>query len=485
MKEIPLTLGFADILLKPQFSDIRSRYSDEISLDTHFARGMPELRLPIVSANMDTVTEGSMAEAMALSGGLGIIHRNFSIQQQTHEVRIVKERTRIIEEHPPTLNELATIQDALGLLQSSNRGYVIVHTGESFNGSFSGIATTRDFLAKPVDMPISAVMTPNQQERLITVPQGTTLEQAALLMRQMRVEKVPVINEAGLLIGVYSLKDYDLQQLLPSAAIDNQGRLMVGAAIGVSNQEMEVERAHALIDAGVDALVLDIAHGHHQYIREMLYRLKVIEKISTPIIAGNVATAEGTEFLVDEGADGVKIGIGPGLTCETRDIAGTGVGQVSAILDAVEAMQKKQEQVPIIADGGIRKPHDIDVALGAGADTVMIGSLFAGTEESPGETVVIDGHRFKEVRGMASKRAQQTRSELGATTTDSKRYVPEGRVTRVPHRGDVTEILEEYAGGLRSAMSYSGSHTIREFHQKAELRRVTPAAANEQKRPLG
>ncbi|MFN8372732.1 MAG: IMP dehydrogenase [Anaerolineae bacterium] len=311
---------------------------------------------------------------------------------------------------------------------------------------------------------------------------GTTLEGAITEMRKHRVEKMPVIEDGNRLVGVYTTKDYQYYDQYPQASLDSKGRLLVAAAIGV--QEGDITRALALIAAEVDVLVLDIAHGELDYTQDVLRRLKIIESVNTPIIAGNVATVEGAKYVRDSGADGVKVGVGPGYVCETRDVAGVGVPQITAILNAAEAYKNDQERIPIIGDGGIRKPGDVAKAIGAGADTVMIGSLFAGTDESPGEPVDHEGILKKMVRGMASASALEKRVSLGATTTSVEDYAPEGRTTFTPYKGKASKVLKRLRGGLLSGMSYSNARTISEMHANAQFIIVRSPMLPEQRRPL-
>lgn len=473
-------LGFDDVLLMPQRSSIRSRYSGEIDTSAYVARGMPPIRIPIISSNMDTVTEWRMGTSMAFQGGFGILHRFMSVEGQVWQVRQVKERMRVIEEHPPAICADATIRDAQNLLKQRERGYVIVHEGAQFEGHFIGIATPRDFDAGQPDTPLREVMTP--RERLFTVPQGATLDEAVAEMHNHRVEKMPVIAPDGRLFGMYTMKDYKYYQMYPHASMDGRGRLMIGAAIGV--QSHEIERACALAAAEVDVLILDIAHGELDYTQEMLRRLKVTEGIATPIVAGNIATIDGAKYVRDSGADGVKVGVGPGYVCETRDVAGVGVPQITAIMNAAEAFKHDTDPLPIIGDGGIRKAGDMAKAIAAGADTVMIGSLFAGTEESPGEPVEQNGILMKMVRGMASATAFEKRLSLGGTTTSAEEYAPEGRTTFTPFKGSVRKVVKSLRGGLLSGMSYSDARSIKEMHAKAQFVVVRTPAIPEQRRPL-
>jgi IMP dehydrogenase len=472
-------LAFSDVYLLPAYSDIRSRHGSQINTTTQIARGAPPLNIPFVSSGMDTVTESEMATIMALHGGIGEIHRNNLPQQQAEFVRIVKEMMRVLEKDPPTVPESATINEVLLLLDRRKRGYVIVHKGRKFTREFSGIATTRDFLAGSGTTPIAKVMTP--REKLITGKESTSLAQAVKLMKENKIEKLPIIDKQGKLIGVYTLKDYYQIEAYPNAATDSNGRLLVGAAIGVHS--IDIERAHKLVNAGVDVLFLDIAHGHSIYSLEMIKTLKVQEKIKTPIIVGNVATKQAVLFAYDIGADGIKIGIGPGFVCKTRNVAGTGVPQVTAILEAREALANKRNAPPIMADGGIREPGDPPKAIVCGADSVMIGSVLAGTDKSPGDTVRINGVLQKRIRGMASRGVFEDRRKMGDTTSNPTLYTPEGRETFTPFSGATEQLLYEYIGGLRSAMSYTGTHSIQEM-QNARLIRVSSHGGGEQNRSL-
>ncbi|MCK6577378.1 MAG: IMP dehydrogenase [Anaerolineae bacterium] len=473
-------LGFDDVLLVPRRSSIRSRFSGEIDTSAQVARGVPPIHIPLLSANMDTVTGWRMATTLALWGAFGVIHRFMSIDEQVKEARRVKERMRVMEDHPPVIPENATIADAQRLLHERERGYVIIYEGESFDGAFVGIATPRDFDAGEPVTPLREVMTP--RERMWTVPPGTTLEGAVAVMRQRRIEKVPVVAEDGRLVGVYTTKDHEHYQHYPHASLDAKGQLMVGAAIGV--QEGDIERALRLVEAEVDVLVLDIAHGELDYTQEILRRLKIEERIRTPIVAGNVATVEGARYVRDAGADGVKVGVGPGYVCETRDVAGVGIPQITAIMNAAEAFASDQDRLPIIGDGGIRKPGDVAKAIAAGANTVMIGSLLAGTEESPGEPVEQDGMLKKMVRGMASASAFEKRRALGESTTSADDYVPEGRTTFTPYKGKAIKVLKKLRGGLLSGMSYCNARSIEAMHDQAQFVIVKSPLAPEQRRPL-
>ena len=477
-------LAFSDVYLIPLYSDIKSRFGDQIDTTTSVALGAPKLKIPFISAGMDTVTEDAMAEIMALNGGIGEIHRNNTPEEQAELVRMVKEKMRLMEKNPPMVSESATIGDALSVLEKRNRGYVIVYPGNSFKGKFSGMATNKDFLAGNSDTPIKDVMTPfegGNKRKLITGDESTTLAKAVEIMESSRVEKLPIIDENRNLLGVYTLKDSQHLKKYPNAATDTQGRLMAGAAIGV--REIDVQRALKLVDAGVDVLFLDIAHGHSVHTKAMVKRLKLREKIKTPMIIGNFATSEGVLFAEDIGADGIKVGIGPGFSCKTRNVAGTGVPQVTAILEAKNALLRKRNAPPLIADGGLREPGDAPKAIACGADAIMTGHLLVATDKSPGELIKIGGILQKRYSGMASKRVFQERKRLGDSTTNPNLYTPEGREVFIPYQGSTQDFLNEYIGGFRSAMSYAGAHSISEM-QNARLIHVSGYGSNEQARPL-
>jgi IMP dehydrogenase len=332
---------------------------------------------------------------------------------------------------------------------------------------------------------LKEVMTPlipKNGRKLITVGQGVRLPEAVKTMKLNRIEKLPVLDRDGNLYGVYTLRDYTNIKKYPNAAVDDQGRLVVGAAIGVHN--IDVDRALMLVEAGCDVLFLDIAHGHSVYSEEMVKRFKIKEKIKTPIVVGNVATRDGVLFAYNIGADGIKVGVGPGFVCKTRNVAGTGVPQITAVLEAKDALANKKNAPPIISDGGIREPGDLPKALVCGADSVMIGSLFAGTDMSPGDMIRLNGVLQKRIRGMASKGVLEDRKRLSDSTTNVTVYAPEGRETFTPYQGLTQELLLEYIGGLRSAMSYVGAHSVKEIH-KARLIHVSGYGANEQGRSLG
>lgn len=478
-------LAFSDVYLLPSYSDIISRFGSQIDTSTIVARGAPKLNIPFLSAGMDTVTEDKMASVFALNGGMGEIHRNNSPDKQAEMIRMVKEVMRVIEKNPPVVSEDATIADALNLLQKRSRGYVIVYSGSDYVGDFCGMATSRDFIASDPDTKIKDVMTPfktNGKSKLVCATVGTSLKEAVKIMKENKVEKLPVIENDGKLFGVYTLKDYENIENYSNAALDKEGKLVVGAAIGV--HDIDVERAHKVVDAGADVLFLDIAHGHSVYSSKMIAKLKGIEKIKSPIIVGNVATKEGVLFAYDNGADGIKVGIGPGFVCKTRNVTGTGVPQITAILEAKEVLKNKKDAPPIIADGGVREPGDPPKALASGADCVMWGSIWAGTDMSPGDIVKTNGKLQKRIRGMASRAVFDDRRKMADSTTNPELYAPEGREIFTPFQGSTESLLKEYVGALHSAMSYTGSHTISEL-QKAKLIHISVNGANEQERSLG
>lgn len=473
-------LSYSDVFIRPRLSDIRSRQGTQIDTSTIIANGLPPIHLPIVSSNMDTVTEHEMAITMACYGGLGIIHRFMSAEMQASEVKLVKDLVRVIEDDPPVVSSKTPIADVVTLQKRRNRGYVIVYEGDKFTGRFVGIATNRDYPAgKPTD-PISRVMTPHG--RIITVLNGTSQDEAQQKMQKYRIQKIPVVDTQGHLVGVYTLKDFSYKAEFPLGSFDRNGRLMVGAAIGV--RVSDIDRAHLLVAAGADLLVLDIAHGGLIFTKEMLHRLKDKEKIKIPIIAGNIATAEGARYIYEGGADGVKVGVGPGYVCETRNVAGIGMPQITAVMEVADALSKKRRSIPIMADGGIREPGDLPKAIVAGASSVMIGSLFAGTKESPGEPMLDNGVLKKVVQGMASASAFQKRKSLGDSSTNGERYTPEGRVVATPYKGSVKKILYSFDGGLRSSMSYVGAHTLKELQTRGQFIVVTHSGATENKRDL-
>jgi IMP dehydrogenase len=420
---------------------------------------------------MDTVTEASLAMALAREGGLGILHKNMSIEKQADQVRKVKRSESGMIIDPITLEHDATIGDALKLMRENRIGGIpIIDKG----GILKGILTNRDLrFEEDMHRKVSEVMT---KENLVTAPEGTDLKKAEAILRQTKVEKLPVVNGSGKLIGLITYRDILQVTSFPNAVKDSLGRLLVGAAIGVTGDILD--RVAALQNVGVDVVVLDSAHGHSKGIIDSLKKVKKNFK-SLNMIAGNIATTEGAHALVDAGADAVKVGIGPGSICTTRIVAGAGVPQLTAIMQAHAALKKNN--IPLIADGGIRYTGDMVKALAAGADCVMMGSIFAGTEESPGDTIIYEGRKFKEYRGMGSLGAMSVGSSdryFQDPEADVKKYVPEGIEGRVAYKGMLKEIVYQYVGGLRAGMGYCGAKNIKAL-QQAEFVRITNAGIQE------
>ena len=464
-------LTYDDVLLVPRYSDVRSR--KDVDTSTRLTRRI-RLRVPIVSANMDTVTGAEMAIAMARRGGIGIIHRFNTIEQQVHEVWEVKRSESFVIENPYTIGPNSTVGQARALLEEHAITGLPVLDGA---GKLAGLLSSRDILFVHDDSRLVAdVMTP--RERLVTAPLGTTIGQAEDILQTHKVEKLPLVDGDDRLAGLITLRDILKRRLYPESSKDQKGRLLVGAAVGVAGDY--TERAAELINAGCDVLVLDIAHGHSENalraIREIRCRLPDVD-----LVAGNVATAEGTRDLIEAGADGVKVGVGPGSICITREVTGVGVPQLTAVLDAVRAAERYD--VPVIADGGIRLAGDVTKALAAGASTVMVGNLLAGTRESPGIVVVRNGRRYKASHGMASAGAtleRRRREKPGwEGEADLSDVVPEGVEGMVPFKGDVADVLVQLVGGLRSGMSYLGARTLPELMANASFVQVTWAGMAE------
>ncbi len=467
--EIGLT--FDDVLLVPKYSGIRSRAA--VSTASHLTREI-ELEIPILSSNMDTVTEASMAIAMAREGAIGIIHRFMSIQRQAAEVRKVKRAESFIVENPVTVSPDTDVTTARQKMADADIGGLIV-TDEA--GRLLGIVTTRDVLLAPDgSIPVSRVMTPRDQ--MVVSPAGQPLETARQILFDRRIEKLPMVDAENKVVGLITAQDIIKIQQHPKATKDAKGRLRVGVALGVKPEDMQ--RAEAVIQAGADALVVDIAHGDSEHTIRMVNALKQ-RFPQVPVIAGNVATAEGVHNLAKAGADAVKVGVGPGSICITRVVTGFGVPQLTAVMECAAAGHVLG--IPVIADGGIRTSGDLTKALAAGASTVMIGSLLAGTDESPGAKIVRNGRRYKVVRGMASLSANVDRQEIDKLAPleeeDWEKVVPEGVEATVPYRGDVADILHQLVGGLRSGMSYAGAETIEQLWERAEFIRITPAGVRE------
>jgi IMP dehydrogenase len=458
-------LTFDDVLLVPAYSEIHPR---DTRIDTRLTRDI-SLAMPLVSAAMDTVTESRMAMAMAREGGIGIVHKNMSIERQASEVDRVKRSESGMILNPITLKAGATLRDALKLMQQySISGVPIVDD----DGTLRGIITNRDLqFERELDKSIDDVMT---RERLITAPVGTSLDDAERILHRERIEKLPVVDDQGRLKGLITVKDIFKRRQYPNAAKDEHGRLRVGGAIGTGARDMD--RAQALIDAGVDVLVIDTAHGHSVGVLDALERTRN-RFPDAQIIAGNIATAAGARALMERGADAVKVGIGPGSICTTRVVTGVGVPQLTAVMEAVRGVD---DRIPIIADGGIRFSGDIVKALAAGASTVMMGSLLAGSEESPGESFLLEGRRFKTVRGMGSLSAMEHGSADRYFQEDNQRkFVPEGIEGRVPYKGPAADVLYQLVGGLRSGMGYCGVPDLQALRRDVRFTRITSGGLRE------
>ena len=472
MKLRPETgLTFDDVLLVPKRSGIRSR--SDVSTRSCLVAGL-ELAIPIISANMDTVTESQMAIAMAQNGGIGIIHRFMSIEQQAEEVRRVKRSESLIVENPVTIDENATVEAGRAKMDEAGVGGLVVVDG---SGRLLGMLTKRDvlFAPNPADS-IQKVMTP--RDRLVIASTDENIESARQALFTHRIEKLPLVDAQDRIVGLITAKDIIKLQEHPDATKDAKGQLRVGVAVGVRSEDRD--RAIACVEAGCDVLVLDVAHGHADHTLDMVRDLKAALP-AIPVIAGNVATAAGVHDLAAAGADAVKVGVGSGSICITREVTGFGVPQLSAVAECAEAGHRLD--VPIIADGGIRNSGDITKALAAGASTVMLGSLLAGTAESPGVAVVRGGRQFKIVRGMASLTANVDRRRINSSEPDDpntwQSVVPEGVEAVVPYRGGVSASLYQLIGGLRSGMSYAGARTIPELWENAEFIQITHAGKQE------
>ena len=470
MKILPDTaLTYDDVLLTPQYSDVKSRR--KLSTGTQLTAKI-SMQIPIVSANMDTVTEYKMGVVMAREGGIGFIHRFMSIDDQVKQIQRVKKTESFVVENPITLHEKSCIGDARRLVDETDTGGIVI---VDENNRVVGIVTTRDMLFENHnDKPISKIMT----SKVITAPLKTNLAEAEKLLHKYRIEKLPLTDEEGQLKGLITLKDIMKIAKFPKATKDLRGHLAVGAAVGVKGNELlRVER---LLDAGADAIVVDIAHGDSELEINMV---KEIRKNfpQAQIIGGNVATGEGTQRLIDAGVDAVKVGVGPGSICITRIVAGAGVPQLTAVMQSAEVARR--QGIPVIADGGIRTSGDIVKALAAGASSVMVGSLLAGADESPGMVMTRKGHRYKVSRGMASLKANLARKaregENDISKEEVEEYVSEGVEAAVPYRGSTREIIKQLVGGLRSGMSYTNAHSIEELYEKARFVRITSVGLRE------
>jgi len=460
-------LTYDDVLLLPAYSEVLPR---EVSTASRLTKNIT-LHAPIISAAMDTVTGAELAIAIARLGGLGMLHKNMGIQAQADEVRRVKRSEAGLITDPITLHADAKVREALEIMAKNRIGGIPVVDA---NRTLVGILTNRDLrFEKNMDRPVAEVMT---KENLITVAVGTTLEEAEAVLQGHRIEKLPVIDGQRKLMGLITYRDILNVKQFPQAAKDLSGRLRVGAAVGVTADMLE--RIGALLDAGADVVTIDTAHGHSKGVIEALKRAKEAYP-HMEVVVGNVATGAGAKALAEAGADAVKVGVGPGSICTTRVVAGVGMPQLSAVLEAAHAL--KGTGIPVIADGGIRYTGDIVKALAAGASTIMAGSLFAGVEESPGETIIFEGRKFKSYRGMGSVEAMQEGSKdryFQDAEDEIKKLVPEGIVGRVPFKGKLEEVMTQYLGGLRAGMGYCGARTIEELHD-AQFVRITNSGLRE------
>lgn len=460
-------LTFDDVLMVPAHSTVLPRETD---LSTKFSRNIT-LKIPIVSAAMDTVTESKMAIAMAQEGGIGVIHKNMTIQRQANEVRKVKRAENGMILDPITLNIENNVQDALNIMAEYSIGGIPVVNSEN---KLVGIVTNRDLrFERDYSKKVKEAMT---SENLITTTEFTDFEKAADILQQHKIEKLPVVDADYKLVGLITYKDIIKIKAHPSSCKDPQGRLRVAAAVGITGDTME--RVKALVNAGVDAVIIDTAHGHSQGVLDMTKKVKA-EFPQLDIVVGNIATAEAARDLVEAGADAIKVGIGPGSICTTRIVAGVGVPQLTAIMTVADAL--KDTGVPVIADGGIRYTGDVVKAIAGGGDTIMAGSLFAGVDESPGETIIYEGRKYKTYRGMGSVEAMQKGSKdryFQDAEDDIKKLVPEGIVGRVPFKGSLNEVVTQIIGGLRAGMGYTGSHSISNL-QTAKFVKITAAGVAE------
>jgi len=461
-------LTYDDVLLIPNYSEILPR---EVSIKSNFSRNIT-LNVPIISAAMDTVTESDMAIAMAQEGGIGVLHKNMSIERQAAEVRKVKRAESGMIIDPVTLPLTANVGDAKRAMKEHGIGGIPV---VDENMVLKGIVTNRDLRFEKInERSILEVMT---SENLITAIVGTTLAQAEEILQEHKIEKLPVISEGNKLAGLITFRDITKLTQKPNANKDNFGRLRVAAALGVTADA--VERATALVKAGVDAVIIDTAHGHTKGVVDVLKAVKAAFP-NLDVVVGNIATPEAAKYLVENGADGVKVGIGPGSICTTRVVAGVGFPQFSAVLEVAAAI--KGSGVPVIADGGIRYTGDIPKAMAAGADCVMLGSLLAGTKESPGETIIFEGRKFKSYRGMGSVEAMKEGSKdryFQDVEDDVKKLVPEGIVGRVPYKGELNESMLQFIGGLRAGMGYCGSKDIATLQETGRFIRITTSGIGE------
>ncbi len=461
-------LTYDDVLLIPAFSEVLPR---EVSIQTKFSRNIT-INVPIVSAAMDTVTESRMAIAIAREGGIGVLHKNMTIEEQATKVRKVKRAESGMIIDPVTLTLDATVQDANNAMREYSIGGIPI---VDETNTLLGIVTNRDLrFEKQNDRKISEVMT---SKNIVTVSEGTSLEQAEDILQQNKIEKLPVVDKDNKLVGLITFRDITKLTQKPIANKDKYGRLRVAAALGVTSDA--VDRAQALVQAGVDAVIIDTAHGHTKGVVDVLKAVKA-KFPDLDVVVGNIATAEAAKYLVNAGADAVKVGIGPGSICTTRVVAGVGFPQFSAVIEVAAAI--KGTGVPVIADGGIRYTGDIPKAIAAGADCVMLGSLLAGTKESPGETIIYEGRKFKSYRGMGSVEAMKQGSKdryFQDVEDDIKKLVPEGIVGRVPYKGELYESIHQFVGGLRAGMGYCGAKDIKTLKETARFVKITASGINE------
>ncbi len=461
-------LTYDDVLLVPAFSEVLPR---EVSIKTQFTKNIT-LNVPIVSAAMDTVTESAMAIAMAREGGIGVLHKNMTIEQQAAEVRKVKRAESGMIQDPVTLFTHNTVGDAQNTMREYRIGGIPIIDNSN---KLIGIVTNRDLrFEKNYDRKLKDIMT---SKNLITVAKGTSLKEAEIILQENKIEKLPVVESDGTLLGLITFRDITKLTLKPTANKDSYGRLRVAAALGVTQDA--IQRAEALVNAQVDAVIIDTAHGHTKGVVSVLQDVK--KKFPTlDVVVGNIATPEAAKYLVEAGADAVKVGIGPGSICTTRVVAGVGFPQFSAVLEVAAAI--KGSGVPVIADGGIRYTGDIPKAIAAGADCVMLGSLLAGTKESPGETIIFEGRKFKSYRGMGSVEAMKQGSKdryFQDVEDDIKKLVPEGIVGRVPYKGELLESMTQFIGGLRAGMGYCGSKDVATLKDTGRFVKITASGINE------
>lgn len=461
-------LTFDDVLLVPAYSEVLPR---EVNTSTYLTKDI-QLNIPLISAAMDTVTEVDMAIAMAREGGIGILHKNMTIEKQAEQVRRVKRSESGLILDPITLTPDASIKVALKLMKENRIGGIPIVDNKK---KLVGILTNRDLrFEKDVYKKVSEVMT---AEKLVTAPENTTLQKAEVILQEHKIEKLPIVNKSGKLIGLITFRDILQYKNHPHSCKDSHGRLLAGAAVGITSDILD--RVAALVESGVDVITMDSAHGHSKGVIDAVKMVKKEFK-NLPVIAGNVATGAGALALAQAGADAVKVGVGPGSICTTRVVTGAGAPQLTAILEAAEALKKIG--IPVIADGGVKYTGDMVKALVAGANCVMAGSIFAGTEESPGDTVIYEGRKFKTYRGMGSIDAMQDGSKdryFQDAEDDIKKLVPEGIVGRVPYKGTIAEVVQQFVGGLRAGMGYTGSKDIQTLQDQAQFIKITAASMKE------